>query len=766
MSQGNAKGSGGGNSSYAPAIPSNWETVPSTTTQALDEIAANVPLNYVISRPPLFSVDQASLSLSVNSLFKKATNFYFDSVSGLVWVADAGSGILHAIDTNFNLVSSVDLSTYADATSKIKANATYLLVSHTDGILNGNYILIINKTTKALVGILDAVGSANDFAIDGTGQVWAVDTGNQIVRLFTTGDIASAISGFPTPQSASGGTFLGTSQPNCICYDSVDNQIWVGTLGHATNEQLYQMDTSGTVLNTYDATGLTSFSAFMSLVYYNGFVWCGTNAPSILQVDPTTFTTGSGTDGGAVVELDISGSTSLNINIDTFTTSVLVGSNNGKVYRVNAVTSPTLSSTITVSATGNTNGIGITGPRLLASVRQKYVYSYTDIVGGETLQGLYSGPVQSMDWNAVVAVDGGASIPNIRSNRGLNQSAVDGTKQGITNFGSDTTGGGNAGATEIFTTISGGDQNNVSDQYSNISGGLGNTINTGGTFSAISGGSGNAISADHGTISGGNGNSVSAAYGAIGGGCIQTLSGFAGTIAGGYQNTATGSFTPIVIGGQSCASGGNHSISGGYYALATANDAIALGFNNAANGVSSISLGYSTLASRFGQLSLSSAGGNIIGAPVAGTSSGDAQNGNVVFGTKQTTPGTSFVLTDAAATPSEFHLLNDVTGHNQYYMITITMVLYADNAAVGPVASEYKVMAHVAGGLAVIDHQAELLVQIGFPNDPNTTGWLTSISVDGTTDILHINVDPNGDSTNTINASADIRWVEVSGFAQ
>ena len=48
----------------------------------------------------------------------------------------------------------------------------------------------------------------------------------------------------------------------------------------------------------------------------------------------------------------------------------------------------------------------------------------------------------------------------------------------------------------------------------------------------------------------------------------------------------------------------------------------------------------------------------------------------------------------------------------------------------------------------------------------NATGWTTLISVDGTTDILHINVDPNGDSTNTINASADIKWVEVSGFAQ
>lgn len=405
MSQGNAKGSGG--SSYSPAIPSNWETVPSTATQALDEIAANVPLNFVIPRPSQFSTNQMTLSIDVNTLFVRATNFYFDSVNNLFWVTDGGSAVLHAINaTTFQLAASINLATYIDTTTLIKADTTHIYVNHTTGALNGNYVLIISKASKTLVGILNAVGAANDFAVDNGGQVWVVDTGNLLVRLFTAADVTSAITNFPTPQTASGGTFLGANNPNSICYDSVDNQIWVGTLGHPTNEQLYQLNTSGTTLNTYDATGLTFFNDFSSLIYYNGFVWCGTDAASILQVNPATFTTGSGIDGGAVVELDIgTANSTTHINIDTFTTTILVGDNNGTINRVHAVVSPTVASTITLPS-GNTAAIGIIGPKLLIAKQAAGIFVYTDVVGSETEQGFYGGPFQSLGWNAPSIIDG------------------------------------------------------------------------------------------------------------------------------------------------------------------------------------------------------------------------------------------------------------------------------------------------------------------------------------------------------------------------
>lgn len=425
--------------------------------------------------------------------------------------------------------------------------------------------------------------------------------------------------------------------------------------------------------------------------------------------------------------------------------------------------------------------------------------SYISTSGGNEFTGCTGGTGTIHTGNTV----NNFSSSNIRSDRAHNQSPIDNTQQGIINLGSDTTGI-TTGVTASYATISGGDQNEIDGSYSTISGGTINIINSAANYGTIGGGFSNTINASvqYGTIAGGFGGIVSGEYGAVVGG--QSCNAGPSSVAGGNNNQATGTYAT----------------SFGFDNLASGLGATALGGGTIANGETATALGFQSIASRFGQLCLASSAGNVNGQP------GDSQSGQLVYSnsTKLTTidvgsngvslptgtinvvnttgfpsAGTINVVTGAGTqvvtyTGTTINTFTGCTGGTgtmstggqiddigytftvnawaapleftmyiaTYYHFKIMITVSANNAAVGPAFWEYNLLAHIAGGVAIIDNQQQ---NITTP-DPHATGWLTSVTVDGTTPILHININPNTDTTNTLNAVADIRWTEVAGFSQ
>lgn len=411
------------------------------------------------------------------------------------------------------------------------------------------------------------------------------------------------------------------------------------------------------------------------------------------------------------------------------------------------------------------------------------VISGTPVTG----QNLVATSSTTATWENVsnsIIFDSGTPSENLRTNRSTLQSPIDTTKEGIVNLSTDTTQA-TTGVTSNFSTISGGDQNVIQSDHGTIGGGLQNSIgtnsvpghatiaggaqNTIGNSSgetAIGGGFQNTIGSSVGwaTIAGGTLNAVNASHGAISGGQSNTVNGDGGSITGGNGNiiNVSGSNAAILGGaantvnasGGVCLGGtgniaGPDCMAGGFYSDCNGVGSVALGWGSTVTGEACASFGYRAVARRFGQMSFSSCGSDI-------SVFGDAQNGNVVYSRQQPTPGSSFVVWDALST--EFTLFGP-----QYYSISIRIITYANNAAVGPATWVYELSAYTVAGVAVIAGTPQQMITTP---DPNATGWLSSVTVDGTTNLIHVNINPNGDVTNTINAVADIKWAEIIGFSQ
>ncbi len=125
--------------------------------------------------------------------------------------------------------------------------------------------------------------------------------------------------------------------------------------------------------------------------------------------------------------------------------------------------------------------------------------------------------------------------------------------------------------------------------------------------------------------------------------------------------------------------------------------------------------------------------------------------------------GDSFVLKDP--NDDEFNIFNcgNECDYNQYYSISIRVIATASNRAVGPYTQVFEVTATLIDGYAVIVGSPQTIISTP---DPNSTGWSISVTTDGETNILHVTVHPGADATSRINATADVNWVEVSGFKQ
>jgi hypothetical protein len=153
-----------------------------------------------------------------------------------------------------------------------------------------------------------------------------------------------------------------------------------------------------------------------------------------------------------------------------------------------------------------------------------------------------------------------ANSTNIKSNRYLTQSNINNTKQGIVNFGSDTSQS-TLGAQEDFCSILSGDKNTAAGIYSSVVSGLMNTASDGyssilggysniasNTFSAIINGISNIVNADKAIIINGQNNNNLSNYGFIGNGYANYVSGNYATIVNGQSNSILGNYANILGG--------------------------------------------------------------------------------------------------------------------------------------------------------------------------------------------------------------------------
>lgn len=222
--------------------------------------------------------------------------------------------------------------------------------------------------------------------------------------------------------------------------------------------------------------------------------------------------------------------------------------------------------------------------------------------------------------NLPVVFDALSGSTNIRSNRIADQSLIDNTKIGITNFSSAP--GSFIGVTQNYGTISGGYNNLVAGEYATISGGYNNSAS--GERSVIGGGSNNTIGAiGYGTnIVGGLSNTTSGNYATIVGGINNTITkpimadDSYSSIVGGSNNFIQGSYDSIINGASNIINGdyssisngainniaGNHStiISGINNLINGDNDLIVLGSNNVIVGSYTIISGLNNLSASMG----------------------------------------------------------------------------------------------------------------------------------------------------------------------
>ena len=191
--------------------------------------------------------------------------------------------------------------------------------------------------------------------------------------------------------------------------------------------------------------------------------------------------------------------------------------------------------------------------------------------------------------NDAVIFDGGTTTPNIRSDRGADQSPIDNTKDGITNLGSDTSHI-TAGATGNYSTITGGDSNVASGDYSTADGGFHNIAS--GNFSHAEGT--NTVASNSGSHSEGE-STIASGPGAHSEGGSTVASGNlshaegSGTLASGNTSHAEGNNTQAT--GNFSHAEGFGTVASGTFSHAEGNTTIASGISSHAEGDSSIASG-------------------------------------------------------------------------------------------------------------------------------------------------------------------------------
>jgi len=324
-----------------------------------------------------------------------------------------------------------------------------------------------------------------------------------------------------------------------------------------------------------------------------------------------------------------------------------------------------------------------------------------------------------------------AAQVNIRSNRATNQTTLQNTDAGITNFGSNTFGGartvngnyatlgggngnqiGAAGLGSAFSTISGGRLNIVGNsvQFGTISGGTGNTA-SGALAPSIGGGDSNVASSNYSTVAGGTANTEAGSHGFIGGGTLNTVAAgtFYGTIGGGFTNGISGGLDGPTIGGgtNNVASSQVATVSGG-----SANTASALGAT-VGGGVSCIASaretfahGSSARATRSGQYAH------------GGDQTTDLPGyGRVIYKGKTTVAGGASQVVELLLGPDAAQF---TPGNNKAFALFIEMVVAGNGIGAGtPTSAAFTFFTTMAANLASTTFSISALVALAAPvGDP------------------------------------------------
>jgi hypothetical protein len=395
-----------------------------------------------------------------------------------------------------------------------------------------------------------------------------------------------------------------------------------------------------------------------------------------------------------------------------------------------------------------------------------------------TWNGTSWAPAAGGGGGGVVIFDGGSPVQNLTTIK-TNQTATDSTKNGIINFGADTTGL-TTGVTSSFATLLGGDQNVITNDtlpahssfinYSTIVGGRNNTISAvesfiGGGFNhSISGGEGNSFPVGNSILGGYNNQIIFCAGAVITGGLLNTInnagqdgafigSGRSNTInivsntsntaviAGGTSNTITDGPQAVIGGGNSnFVQAQNGTIGGGSSNTVTGQfGTIPGGADNTASGTNSFACGIAANAIRNSQWAYSGSG--------VFASLGDQPQYSKYFVKGISTSGSAAVLSSDLFTPTNFNLVNGVA-----YIIRATCVANRTDAA-GRAAFIHTILAHASSGAATIDSDTTTA------SIPNGTAWTIAFSTSG----ADIRATFTGTAGQTVKATVLYEFVELPG---
>jgi hypothetical protein len=233
-------------------------------------------------------------SIIAESVFGEVSSFYFDSVNNLMWIGSWNSPLVTIVNTTTSEVVTQIGTGFVNSNPSRSGNVRRLygdsnyVYACSPQNANSRLIAIMSKMTHTLVGYLQVSTAGRDMAPDSSGNLWVTDEFAGQLNKFLASDIATAITNYPTPQSPSGPVISLSGVESC-CWDPVDNQIWAATFPGNSPATLWQISSSGTILNTNTTFTDANFSGYHGLAYASGFVWASSHNTDVLKINPATF---------------------------------------------------------------------------------------------------------------------------------------------------------------------------------------------------------------------------------------------------------------------------------------------------------------------------------------------------------------------------------------------------------------------------------------------------------------------------------------------
>lgn len=245
--------------------------------------------------------------------------------NGNIYIADTGNNTIRKINSNGVVVT---FAGFAGSAGSADGNGTGARFQLPQGIAvddfgnvyvgdSGNYTIrkiTVGGDVSTLAGAVHQSGSADGpgaaarfgypigVAVDGSGNVYVADNGNNTIRKITSTGIVSTIAGLPgTPGSADGnGSGARFNFPTGVAYDRVNGMIYVADAG---NNTIRKVSSAGDVItaaglagNPGNADGVGSAARFESprgiAVDASGNAYvASTNSQTIRKLTPAAVVT-------------------------------------------------------------------------------------------------------------------------------------------------------------------------------------------------------------------------------------------------------------------------------------------------------------------------------------------------------------------------------------------------------------------------------------------------------------------------------------------